>query len=286
MLATSRIPIVFLACINSYRKGKRLRYLVNERKTIAKLLTSDRKSSVYQPVEKGNRANDFFLDILRNRQFRDRVSVLHFVGHAENQYLRMESEEFESPVSFEQLSELIAKLPNLQAVFLSGCATPRLLEMFLKRDVPAVIVTQTREKDPHASAIAKTFYAQLAQGVSLKDAFGTTSIAHPDMQAIEVKYDIESDELKWEGKELLFNGLRLPWGMYYLEDNLKRLEQDVHKKPLVFPLQENLRKSSWLQKLRKGLTWAAVALLLATLGVGLTFLFQGPEEIMQLIAYF
>lgn len=286
MLATSRIPIVFLACINSYRKGKRLRYLVHERKAIAKLLTSDRKSSVYHPVEKGNRANDFFLDMLQNRQFRDRVAVLHFVGHAENQYLRMESEEFESPISFEQLSELIGRLPNLQAVFLSGCATPRLLEMFLKRDVPAVLVTQTREKDPHATAIAKTFYSQLAQGRSLKDAFGTTSIAHPDMQAIEVRYEIESDELKWEGKELLFNGLRLPWGMYYLKDNLRILEKDVYKKPFLFPLKENLQQNSWLQKLRKGLTWAAVALLLATLGIGLTFLFQRPEEIMHLIAYF
>ncbi|MEM7659575.1 MAG: CHAT domain-containing protein [Bacteroidota bacterium] len=285
MLANSRTPIVFLACINSYRRGKRLRYLVHERKAIANILNSGSESSVYQPVEKGNRANDFFLEMLRNRQFRNRVTMLHFVGHAENNFLRMESEEFETPVSIEQISELVAQLPNLQAVFLSGCATPRLLEVLLQRDIPAVFVTQTREKDPHAAAIAKTFYETLVQGASLQEAFAETSRMHPDMQPIEVGYDVDSDSLTWEGKELLFNGLRLPWGMYYLADNAERLKEGGRIKPLVVPLNKH-RRSSWRKKFRRGVGWVAMAVLLGLLGVGLTLYIQRPEEVINLIAYF
>lgn len=282
MLASTRIPIVFLACANSYRKGKRLRYLVNERKAIARILSSELEHSVYQPVEKGNVANDFFLDLLRKRQYRDRVAVLHFAGHADMSYFRLESDEFETPVTMDQLSELVAQLPRLKAVFLSGCANPRILEMLLQRDVPAVIVTQSRAKDPRTTAIAKTFYSHLSDGKTLREAFEGVASEHPDMQTVEVDYDIESDQLHWEGKELLFNGLRLPWGMYYLSDNAEKLDEGASRRPILFqPSRARKRK-----RLRHILGFAAAVLAMVGLAVGLTLYLQQPDEIASWVSAF
>lgn len=281
MLASSRIPIVFLACANSYRKGKRLRYLVNERKAISRILSSD-KHSVYQPVEKGNVANEFFLSLLRKRQYRDRVSVLHFVGHADMSYFRLESDEFETPLSIDQLSELVAQLPNLKAVFLSGCATPRILEMLLERDVPAVIVTQSRAKDARTTAIAKTFYNLLSEGKTLKEVFEELTAQHADMRPVEVTYDVESDDLHWEGKELLFNGLRLPWGMYYLSDNAEKLTEGANRRPILF----QPSRTKKFKRFRRLIGVAAAVLALVGLAVGLTLLMQQPDDIVSWVAAF
>ena len=282
MLASTRIPIIFLACANSYRKGKRLRYLVNERKAIARILSSDQEHSVYQPVEKGNVANEFFLSLLRKRQYRDRVAVLHFAGHADMSYFRLESDEFETPLTIDQLSELVAQLPNLKAVFLSGCATPRMLEMLLERDVPAVIVTQSRAKDPRTTAIAKTFYSNLSEGKTLREAFENVTSEHPDMKSVEVEYDIESDQLHWEGKELLFNGLRLPWGMYYLSDNAEKLNQGANRRPILF----QPSKARRIRRLRRSLGIAAAVLAMVGIAVGLTLYLQRPEEIVSWVSAF
>ncbi|GAB4417224.1 MAG: hypothetical protein OHK0039_27340 [Bacteroidia bacterium] len=276
MFAATRIPIVFLACVNSYRKGKRLRYLVHERKAIAALLGQSGPAAPYQAVEKGNRSDAYFFDLLRQHEYHERVEVLHFTGHTDNNgTIRIESEDYETHLPLHKLSDLVAALPRLKVVFLSGCATPALLETLLRRDIPAVIATQSWDKDAKATAIAQSFYTYLEAGYSLEEIFRLVSAMHPEIQPCEVDYDIEQDELKWEGKELLFNGPRLPWGMYYLRDNIHRLREANRRSPVlpVVPIARPTRR--WM-----GL--AAAAALLGFLAVGITLILNQPDELAHL----
>lgn len=286
MLTTPRTPVAFLACANSYRKGKRLRYLVHERKAIAQTL-GEARPAVYQPVQKGNLPHHVHFDLLRKHDYFDRVEILHFSGHADNNFLRLESDEFETPVSLDELSELVGSLPNLKIVFLNGCATPGLLDMLLRRDVPLVIATQTWEKDPRMAAIAETFYHYLMQGQSLLQVMEWVSGHHPEVQPIEATYEVETDELQWEGKALLFNGPRMPWGLYYLKDNLPKLKQRlVRRHPIIpLPIDAHYAGNQRQRSIRRIFSFGLSAVVLGLLAVGITLLVRRPDEVVHLFAY-
>lgn len=287
MLANSQLPVVFLACVNSYQNSKRLRYLVHERKAIAKILSADPQNQVYHPVQKGNVANERVVDLLNHYQYHDRIRFVHFVGHAEEGGFRLESDELETTLSMEELSELIAMLPNLRAVFLSGCATPALLEMLLRRDLPAVIVTHTHERDPRAMAIARTFYHYLGEGRTLTETFQAVSAHHPEMQRVPVSYDIEHDDFCWEEKEALHYQAGLGWGMYYLKDNAYRLTERLRpRRILAFPESMGLQtRQDTILRRRRAVGFAATALLLGLLAVGITLWSQRPEIVAQMLPF-
>lgn len=287
MLATSQLPVVFLACVNSYRNSKRLRYLVHERKAIAKILSADPQNQVYHPVQKGNVANEQVVDLLNHYQYHDRINFIHFVGHADETGFRLESDDLETELSLAELSELVGMLPNLKAVFLSGCATPALLEMLLRRDLPAVIVTNTYERDPRAMAIARTFYHYLGEGRTLTETFQAVSAHHPEMQSVPVSYDIDQDDFFWEEKEALHYQAGLGWGMYFLKDNAHRLTERLRpRRILAFPEAFGLytRKDA-VRRRRKTLGYAAATLLLGLLAVGITLWSQRPEIVAQLLPF-
>lgn len=284
MLSTSRKPVAFLACANSYRKGKRLRHLVHERKAIAKTLGESRPA-LYLPVQKGNLPHHVHFNLLRKHDFFDRVEVLHFSGYADNNYLRLESDEFETPIGLNELSDLVASLPNLKVVFLNGCATAGLLDMLLRRDVPLVVATQTRDKDPRITGIAQHFYHHLAQGSPLLDVMDAVTASHPDIRPVEVRYEIEPDQFYHLDRSLPAEGQTVPWGMYFLDDNLPILRHKVAQRqhPVIpLPLHGRSRRQ---RLLARGLRYSLSVLLLGLLAVGITLLVKRPDEVIHLFAY-
>ncbi|WNJ21085.1 CHAT domain-containing protein [Pontibacter sp. G13] len=277
MLASSRVPVVFLACVNSYRHGKRLRYLVHERKSIAKILQFDPNAPLYEPIQKGNLANQVFFKLLNKRTHASRVTGLHFTGHWDAHQFKLESDELETPITLKALSDLIGQLPNLKWVFLSGCANPALVELLLARDVPAVIVTQSNEKDPACRAIAQTFYQHLAQGRSIMDAFDKVASIHPEMLPISAQYDVEDNTFDWIGKTGMFSDMKMPWGLYYLPANQDRLLKPVETRRIIpFPVR-NPKSNGWRTSVwANGLQWAAGVLALGLLAAGITMFLYPP----------
>lgn len=277
---SSHSPVIFLACVNSYKKGKRLRYLVKERIGIAKLLSSSgKKQPLYQPLQQGTLSSDIFYELLEDREFQERLVVMHLVGHRDNNHLRIEAENFEVSMPIEEFSKVVAQLPNLQAVFLSGCATPRLLDTLLRRDIPAVIVTETYDKDERASAVAKTFYRQLAKGESIFSSFSLVMKSFPLMKPHRVTYNIETDELEWFRKPEAPDLERIPWGMYYLKENEVYLRRKLVDRPALFARDRYKKTARWKKTIRY-LTYSATALLLGLLAVGITLYLDRPSHIL------
>ncbi|RMG56683.1 MAG: CHAT domain-containing protein [Bacteroidetes bacterium] len=286
MLTNPRIPVAFLACANSYRKGKRLRYLVHERKALARML-DETHPPLYQAVQKGNLPHHVHFDLLRKHDYYDRVEILHFSGHADNNYLRLESDEFETPVGIEELSRLVGSLPNLKIVFLSGCATPGLVDMLLRRDVPLVIATQSWEKDEQVSDIARRFYRALTQGGSLQQIIEKRADGPHGMQAIEVDYEVETDTLQWQGAPLPFERNRLAWGFYFLRDNLPKLRQRLVRRHPVIPLPIDAHYAGTYRQrfVRRMLSYSLSAIVIGLLAVGITLLLRRPDDVVHLFAY-
>jgi hypothetical protein len=275
MIASAYKPVIFLACVNSYRNGKRLRHFVNERKAIARMFSSFTRKSHFQAVEKGNISNQYFFNLLQQNEYHKRLTVMHFVGPENGNHLRIESDDFEVGIHIDELSKLIGMLPNLQAVFLSGCATPDLVEMLIRRDIPVVLVTQTVNKNTAASAIAMDFYRRLAQGKSIQKAVRLLQQEHPRFRAYPLHYDIESDQLDWEKRPV--GGLK--WGAYFLNERSSGIESNDFRRYLSIPVKKpQQRFYQGLKMLRIG----AVALLLGLLAAGITMYFQTPEQLVQL----
>jgi hypothetical protein len=273
MSASPHLPIVFLACVNSYRRGRRLRYLVHERKAIVRAITAP-DLPCYQPIQKGNQPHQLFWEMLPQAQHR--LTHLHLVGHADNDQLRLESDDFETAISPADLGAVIDQLPQLVCIYLSGCATPGLLDLLLRKDVPAIMVTQTETRNREASAIAEAFYRQLAGGASVWSAFAAVQAAHPGMQRIEVSYQVEADAMTWLGHD--DDVPDLIWGMYYLQDNRAHLLEAPRPRQVI-PYGPTLgqQRNSLHRLIRK----AATALGLGLLAVGIAMYLHDASSWQQ-----
>ncbi|MEL6588850.1 MAG: hypothetical protein AAFQ87_11830 [Bacteroidota bacterium] len=278
LASTSHKPVIFLACVNSYRNGKRLRQFVNERKSISKLFrNSFLRKTPFQAVQKGNISNQYFFNLLQQNDYQNRVAIMHFSGPKGDNHLRVESDKFEVGMHIEELSKLIGRLPNLQAVFLSGCATRDLVEMLIRRDIPAVLVTQTDSDAEESHAIAQRFYHHLSKGKTVQEACQELQKDFFRFKTHRIQYDVEHDQLDWS-KSLPGE---LPWGLYFLDDNAKKLEEPAILKRFALSLQQPTRKS----RIKRSLQYAkfvAAALILGFLAVGIALYVSTPEQFVQL----
>ena len=274
MVLSSCTSVVFLACVNSIRKGKRLKYLVNERKAIVRIISSAQKSANLEAIEKVSCQKQYLFDLLQDKAYRDRIKVIHLVGHADDDHLAIESDRVEASIHRDELSKLLALLPHLQAVFLSGCATPGLVKSLIKRDIPAVFVTASSDKSTHATELVKLFYKTLAQGKSFWQCLKTVQDAFPVFQPRPLTYDLDNDKFKC--KDLRGPG-KIPWGMYYLMDNLSILSQRMVATPLLSPMTNPpIGLKDRLKSTGKMVSFAASAITLGLLAVGVTWLlFRG-----------
>lgn len=283
MVATSQLPVTFLACVNSYQSGRRLRFLVEERKEVARILENSSGSPLYLPVQKGNVANEYFYDLLSNSHYHHRVEILHLVGLADEDHLRLESDNFEVPIHLDELSKTIGLFPNLKVVFLSGCATPGLLQMLLKRDIPAIIATESPEKNPETTEIAATFYKALALGHSIQRAYDQVKAGFVRMKIHKVDYDFEANVFTWRGKRTYEKRGMMDWGMYYMEDNLQKLCQRPRQITLMpLPMGKEYVETKRIARKVKALSLTAAVITLALLAFGAKLYFESLEQLQFL----
>jgi len=224
MAFTAQTPIVYLACVNSFRNGRRIRYLVKERKVLSNILAFSSQRPLFEPVYKDPGTHAYFFDFLHKNYDLKRVKVLHFIGEAESEHLRVESGKAESNLHLNELSKFIALLPNLELVYLHGCATPKLMDMLVRRDVPAIMVCEMHRKDSRSLKIAKTFYKEVSRGASVQKALMSIQSGFPNFGAFRLSYDIDSDQIDWP---FVLEEGKLPWGLYYLAEHEGKLYQPM-----------------------------------------------------------
>ncbi|HMQ60279.1 MAG TPA: hypothetical protein PKE06_06380 [Flavilitoribacter sp.] len=106
-------------------------------------------------------------------QFKDRIVIFHYGGHANGQHLL-----FEDGKGFVGgMAELLALQKGLKLVFLNGCSTHHQAAHYLKAGIPAVLTTTRQISDIDAVFFSEQFYHALTKHYLLSDAFRIASAA-------------------------------------------------------------------------------------------------------------
>lgn len=276
MLSYLGKPIVFLACVNSYVQGKRLRYLVQWRKNLAQIINEKGPFQYFSSIQKGNRSHHFFLDKLSALGLHRKVEVLHLIGHTNPEGLFIESEEFETKLTFEEMERILEHLPKLKLVYLDGCATPELMDFFVKKDVPAVVGTVSSKRDDANHEIASKFYEYLTAGKPILEAFWSTSEDRENLQMVPVTYDVERDLVECSSSQ----DNKMPQGLYYFEENLPKIQTQPRKRA-QFSLSLSSRKTA---RRYQNVGHALLATVMGLVAVGVSLYLFNPINFYLFLA--
>lgn len=211
-------PVVFLACANSVKEGRRLHYLVSERQDIKKILKTARNDAI-EVFDDGDTSAELFFDELRNPDYSQRISIIHFAGHADGAQIRLISSMGEEQiVPADTLATFLKPIESLKLVFLNGCGTYPIVEAVLQAGIPAVIATERPIDDQQAARFAIEFYKGIAGESTIRESFDMAMAA----TALSLTYhavNTGTRSLDWEGKEeeLAATDNHLPWGLYVQE---------------------------------------------------------------------
>lgn len=207
----NQTPIVFLAFAND--EDSYLKNLIREGKAIRDNLWNAADEGYIDLYKDENMSiSDLYKAVAR---YQKRIVIFHYGGHANGQALMFEGEIDMETADAAGLANTFKVMPNLQLVFLNGCATYGQVDQLLERGVKAVIATSVGINDAKAQEFSEQFYQALANDKTIGESFGIAS------QFIQTKYK----------KELTIctqNGLKLkrklkedfPWGLY-CQDEMK-----------------------------------------------------------------
>ncbi|MCB0547001.1 MAG: CHAT domain-containing protein [Phaeodactylibacter sp.] len=172
----SEKPVVFLAFANEYEAERRLDNIVKEREQLESILNEAYRNGLCdKPVVRQNVSIKTFLDVLSSDEYKNRIAIIHYGGHADGYQLLLEGLDGKRQVAKgDGLVNILAmreNQENLKLVFLNGCSTERLAKALTDRGVPIVIGTSTSIKDDAALTVATRFYTGLANGLTMAGAW-------------------------------------------------------------------------------------------------------------------
>ncbi|MFK7920917.1 MAG: tetratricopeptide repeat protein [Bacteroidia bacterium] len=272
----SQTPVVLLAGANTYQDRIRKQFVVQEKERIARIFTEKGQAEA-EIVSEDPAQGIFLFDLFRKYAFDESVKVLHIIGYARGEYLHFEGGLGEEAYDVKSFIRQIEKLPGLEVVFVNGCATPEFLEALLLANIPAVMVTQTPQRDRSASQIAQEFYHMIADGYSVRDAIEKMRSKYGQKFGFfPVVYDFEQDALRWEGKRKDL----LQWGIYMLESNKQSLDFHLPVRtdlPAVIPKQTSLSDPELPQRSRR-IRLIGSGILVAAFLTMLVLLLQGAGD--------
>jgi WD40 repeat protein len=171
--------VVFFAFANDRVDGARyLRNLPEELRRVRAAMAVAEKAGLCEIVERANATAAEVLDVFQNPEYRDRVAIFHFGGHAGGAGLLLESAEGRATLTHAGgLSRFLGQQRGLTLVFLNGCSTAGQVRGLLDAGVLAVIATCQVIDDAVATELSARFYQSLASGASLKTAFNEAEAA-------------------------------------------------------------------------------------------------------------
>lgn len=170
MPSTSK-PVIFLAFANDRQDGARyLRNLPEEKRRLLERLEQAEEAGLCELVVKTNITVKELLDVFQ--EYRDRIAIFHFAGHAHPKTLYLETKEgTPALVNAATLSHFLSNQPGIRLVFLNGCSTEKQVEHLIASGIEAVIATSQEIIDEVASHFADRFYYAIANGATLESAY-------------------------------------------------------------------------------------------------------------------
>ena len=194
-------PVVFLAFANEYEVGRRLDNVVKEREQLEAILHEAYRNGLCdKPIVRQNVSIKTFLDILGSDEYKNRIAIIHYGGHADGYQLLLEGLDGKRQVAKgDGLVNILAKRENqenMKLVFLNGCSTERLAKALTDRGVPIVIGTSTSIKDDQALTVATRFYTGLANGLTMAGAWAD---AKHEVESVSDAADTLKEDEKTRG---------------------------------------------------------------------------------------
>lgn len=163
-------PVILLAFANPRRD---LHNLTRESAGIAELFGQQRRQVHVEILD--HPSLDQITDLFQG-EYRDRVAVFHYGGHASGFDLMLESDTGETHhAGARGLARFLAHQKGLQLVFLNGCSTKGQVDALLDAGVERVIATSRAINDGVATKFALEVYESLLNGADLDAAFGEAS---------------------------------------------------------------------------------------------------------------
>lgn len=199
-------PVIFLAYANDkVDHALFLRNLSLEMHGIRKALADAMSKGLCDIVERSSTSVSDILDVFSDPVYKDRISIFHYGGHANEYSLLLEAQDGSKQLTNKEgLVAFFARQVNLKLIFINGCCSEQQTNELIKAGIPSVIGTTTTINDEVATTLSIRFYESLSTGSSISKAWADAT----DEVKI-LKGSSNTRALFWAGKE--DNTNRFPW---------------------------------------------------------------------------
>ena len=199
-------PVVLLTFANQ-QDDAYLEYLKRESSRLDYTLSTLHDKGAIEVYREESATTESVVGLIE--RFDERIAVFHYGGHADGATLRLEDRDGNAT----GLAEMLGRLPNLQLVFINGCASKGQVEQLLKEGVKAVIATAVAIDDEKAVVFAESFYRSLSNGHALRSAF--------ERAVSNMKFvyggDFDANIVRTGEADVQGDAERMPWGLYINE---------------------------------------------------------------------
>jgi hypothetical protein len=208
-------PIILLAFANEKEEDSAyLRELATEQRLIRNQLQKLKDHSICEVEHLPNVTLKEIFDTFQNQNYRGRICLFHYGGHASSFQLLLESEEGGNmPVHGDGLMGFLKKQREngLQVIVLNGCATEKHAQLLSEAGI-ATIATSESINDAVATKFANRLYSGITNQIPLQQAFEEASDFIKSENGIVNKKGLYRD-LAWEGMENKTIDT-FPWKLY------------------------------------------------------------------------
>ena len=171
-------PVILLTFAND--RGDRSRHLPGlaaEARRLRAALANFRRAGRGEVEVRQNVTVDEILNLFQE-EYRDRVLIFHFGGHADSYQLLLESSQgIPASAAATDLADFLGHQQGIKLVFLNACSNHEHVQGLLNAGVDAVIATTHDIYDHVATEFAARFYTALAGGKTLQSAFDEAAAA-------------------------------------------------------------------------------------------------------------
>ncbi|MEM7530951.1 MAG: AAA family ATPase [Chloroflexota bacterium] len=195
-------PVIFLAFANPPAGARgHLRNLGEEARQLESVLQQAEQSNLCEVVIKPYAGLSEILEVFR--QYRNRIAIFHYAGHAKNFMLLLEDANTNigtganrgtALIDGRGLATFLGEQNGLQFVFLNACSTQPQVDALLAVNVSAVVATSQSIRDDIATKLASEFYASLSSGATLQKAFNEAEGVAQAMVGMGHTRDITFDD--------------------------------------------------------------------------------------------
>lgn len=214
MADKTKKPVIFLAFANDRDDTVQyLRNLPEEARQIREPLQRARRDGLCELIELANATADDIFRVFQDPEYRDRIGVFHYGGHANGYQLLLESASG-SPQAADAggLAAFFGQQRGLDLVFLNGCSTQQQVQGLLDASVSVVIATSRAIEDQVAMQFSKLFYQGLAGGASIRTAYKEAEAAVQTSRGGNIRALYFGDAGKQAQETAVAD--RWPWDLY------------------------------------------------------------------------